>query len=44
MRKDDIVDAVEAALIDEDVPQRIREKIMDHTWDILQDELEDDDE
>lgn len=43
MRKDDIIDALEATLIDEDVPIKVRELIMDRVAEILDDELEDED-
>lgn len=38
----DVVDAVEAALIDEGVPPRVRELILNDVWDRLTDELQED--
>lgn len=40
----DVVDAVEGALMDENVPSRVREIILDHVADILQDEIGDGDD
>ena len=36
----DVVDAVEAALIEEGVPEPVREMIISDVWDRLTDELE----
>lgn len=36
----DVVDAVEEILIDEGVPEHVRDKIKDDVWNRLSDELE----
>lgn len=44
MRIQDVVDAVDRALLDEDVPISVREEILDCIYDILRDELGDGDD
>lgn len=39
-----MVDAVESALDDEDVPSRVKEQILECVYDILRDEIGEDDE